>query len=53
MNITTEGQWIEHYDCSDGFTWLTCSRCMFKAHDDDYNYCPYCGAYMKGKNNND
>lgn len=40
------GKWIEHYDNSDGFTWLTCSRCMFKAYEEDYNFCPNCGAEM-------
>lgn len=40
------GKWIEHYDSSDGFTWLTCSRCMFKAYEEDYNFCPNCGAEM-------
>ena len=41
-----QGEWIEHYDSSDGFTWLTCSRCMCKAYEDDYNFCPNCGAEM-------
>ena len=41
-----QGEWIKHYDSSDGFTWLTCSRCMFKAYEDDYNFCPNCGAEM-------
>lgn len=41
------GEWIEHYDSSDGFTWLTCSRCLFKAYEDDYNFCPNCGAKMQ------
>ena len=41
------GEWIEHYDNSDGFTWLTCSRCMFKAYEEDYNFCPNCGAEMR------
>lgn len=43
------GKWIEHYDSSDGFTWLTCSRCMFKAYEDDYKFCPNCGADMRVK----
>lgn len=42
------GEWIEHYDCQDGFTWLTCSRCMFKAYEEGYTYCPNCGAEMRG-----
>lgn len=46
------GKWIEHYDSSDGFTWLTCSRCMFKAYEEDYNFCPNCGAEM-GKEEKD
>jgi hypothetical protein len=41
------GHWIEHYDTEDGFTWLTCSRCMFKAYEEDYNFCPNCGADMR------
>ena len=41
------GEWVEHYDSSDGFTWLTCSRCMFKAYEEDYNFCPNCGAEMR------
>jgi hypothetical protein len=45
------GEWTEHYDNSDGFTWLTCSRCMFKAYEDDYNFCPNCGADMRGEKN--
>lgn len=44
----SNGEWIEHYDISDGFTWLTCSRCMFKAYEEDYNFCPNCGADMRG-----
>ena len=47
------GKWTEHYDSTDGFTWLTCSRCMFKAHEDDYNFCPNCGAEMRKEVNND
>ena len=43
----THGKWIEHYDTEDGFTWLTCSRCMFKAYEEDYNFCPNCGADMR------
>lgn len=45
-----KGEWIEHYDSSDGFTWLTCSRCMFKAYEEDYHYCPNCGARMEAEN---
>lgn len=47
------GEWIEHYDNSDGFTWLTSSRCMFKAYEEDYNFCPNCGAKMKKEANNE
>ena len=48
-----QGEWIEHYDNSDGFTWLTCSRCMCKAYEDDYNFCPNCGADMRKEAEND
>lgn len=47
------GHWIEHYDTEDGFTWLTCSRCMFKAYEEDYNFCPNCGAEMGKEAEND
>lgn len=47
MTERPTGHWIEHYDNSDGFTWLTCSRCMFKAYEEDYNFCPNCGAEMR------
>ncbi len=47
------GEWIEHYDNSDGFTWLTCSRCLCKAYEDDYNFCPNCGADMRKEAEND
>lgn len=47
------GEWIEHYDNSDGFTWLTCSRCMCKAYEDDYNFCPNCGADMRKEAENE
>jgi len=48
-----QGKWIEHYDSSDGFTWLTCSRCMCKAYEDDYNFCPNCGADMRKETENE
>ena len=48
-----KGEWIEHYDCTDGFTWLTCSRCMFKAYEEDYHYCPNCGADMRKEEEDD
>ena len=43
-----KGKWIENYDKTDGFTWLTCTRCMCKAYEEGYNFCPNCGAYMRG-----
>jgi len=42
------GEWIENYDKTDGFTWLTCTRCMCKAYEEGYNFCPNCGADMRG-----
>ena len=48
------GRWIYMKDCEDWF----CSNCkdIFMLlegtpKDNDYNYCPNCGAYMKGENN--
>lgn len=48
-----KGKWIEHYDSQEGFTWLTCSRCMEKAYEEGYNYCPNCGADMRGEEENE
>lgn len=47
--IEPQGEWIEHFDSSSGFTWRTCSRCMFKDGKKYYKFCPNCGAYMRGK----
>ena len=48
------GRWIYMKDCEDWF----CSNCkdIFMLlegtpKDNDYNYCPNCGAFMKGESN--
>lgn len=46
------GRWIEKYD---DFIAGTCSACGWDSirYEDDVigmNYCPNCGAYMKGEN---
>ena len=43
-----QGEWIEYFDSSSGFTWRTCSRCMFEDGKKYYKFCPNCGAYMRG-----
>ena len=39
------GRWVpnKHTDT------VLCSQCE-KCYGDEYNYCPNCGAYMKGEN---
>lgn len=51
------GEWIEHQDCYDD-TYYTCSHCgedwitiEGKPTDNLMNYCPMCGADMRGDNN--
>ena len=60
-----QGEWktdnVKHdgYDIAGVNTWYiecTCSCCNFKiqfieAHSGQYNYCPYCGADMRGSEN--
>ena len=45
-----KGTWLEHYDC------FSCSCCHEEfdilegtPKDNDYNFCPNCGADMKGR----
>lgn len=57
-----EGEWIPFEFCTDG-TWHKCSVCgvayRYKDPDKDrgitlvskHNYCPNCGARMRGENN--
>ena len=49
------GEWVEveEYDC----VCYQCDQCKSEyvlidgtPQDNDYNYCPHCGAYMKGEN---
>ena len=49
------GRWTKAYDGNDGH--VKCAGC-FKTYDwlsqaQYYNYCPNCGAYMKGKQDGD
>lgn len=42
--------WIEVSDV-DGCTWSKCSECQedLDSLEDDYDFCPYCGAPMTAK----
>ena len=44
-----EGEWLPRTDYN-GSLWWECSRCGYKAPDDDipFNYCPECGAQNGG-----
>lgn len=37
------GKWIK-----DGNKWM-CDKCGELVYDDDHNFCPNCGAYMRGE----
>lgn len=54
------GEWIEKdlepiFPGMDEHPILGCSKCDFQIYDlgtvrERYNYCPHCGAYMRGEN---
>lgn len=47
-----KGKWADRWS-GDGSTWLEeiCSECgvVFEDERHDYNFCPYCGADMRGE----
>jgi hypothetical protein len=49
-----QGEWInrEHYQVDeDGYDTMTCNKCGVDVHlprSDDYDFCPNCGADMRG-----
>ena len=48
------GEWEWHGPCRDskGTYWATCSVCKTRQRIGDYeNFCPHCGADMRGKAN--
>lgn len=46
------GEWEEYTDCEGKTRTITCSECGWEEHSwIDTNYCPNCGAKMKGENN--
>ena len=49
-----KGKWNAHKDCEGKTRRITCNLCGWQSHSlcwYDYNYCPNCGADMRGKNN--
>ena len=40
-----QGEWIRHELF--GNPWFTCSECSYHGRN-DFNYCPNCGADMRG-----
>ena len=42
-----EGRWVRHKECC---LYNKCSLCSYE-HCREDNYCPNCGAKMKGENN--
>lgn len=48
-----KGKWITSYD-NDRYEVLECSKCGFEVGARQYyNFCPACGSYNGGKNNNE
>lgn len=47
-----QGEWIIEIDVN-GNTYGRCSICGMKQYAGQLNYCPNCGAKMKGIDNND
>lgn len=51
-----QGQWINGF-CTNGTHYRRCSQCFaaidetFFSYDFDVNYCPTCGADMRGEDN--
>ena len=49
------GEWIKEpgvwhmHDTGEVVAILSCSRCRMYYQNGPYNYCPHCGAKMKGK----
>ena len=44
-----KGEWLADmiYDGEDEWCFLECSNCKYRS-DDHFNYCPNCGADMRG-----
>lgn len=43
-----KGEWIEH-EIEGTLRWLTCSKCGFEYINRKDNFCPNCGADMRGE----
>ena len=50
MNAQKTGQWIDTRKQYGEFEFM-CSNCELLCCTNHYNYCPECGAYMKGESN--
>lgn len=55
-SVEKRGNWVHHDDESyAGGGYEECSRCGWRCSEwvfiEDNNYCPHCGAHMRGDNN--
>jgi len=53
-----KGEWIykerhEHYPSGEKYTARYCGVCGRRDHNEDSDYCGYCGADMRGGNDNE
>lgn len=47
-----KGKWVNHWSKVFECSYPVCSECGERApHQREWNYCPYCGAKMKGAGN--
>lgn len=42
------GEWVQKQNV---YGVAFCSNCDYELHTDDTNFCPNCGAYMRGNDN--
>ena len=49
VTVRAKGEWESRMDKSGWLNYYACSLCGQCLADDDWNFCPNCGADMRGK----